>query len=221
VEPARLTVWSDYLCPWCYLAAVRLWRLEDELGERLAIEWRSFLLRPHPSGGPAAFPAEHEAPRRVSAEALARFRAYTESWRRPAAEPDAGRFQAWQGETPPPSHSVPPHVAAKAAASLGPEAFRALHRRLLEAYFTESRDVSDRATLRALWDEAGLPPAGFARCDDPALLAATLREHEQAALAGVAGVPAARMEGNDAIIVGANPTDLYRRWIQRRLAGQI
>ena len=203
------------------MAAARLARLEDELGDRLSIEWRSFLLRPHPRGGPPAFPAEDEAPRRVSAEALARFRGYTGSWQRPAAEPDAGRFQSWQGETPPPSHSVPPHVAAKAAASLGPDAFRALHRRLLEAYFAESRDVSDRSTLRALWGEAGLPPAAFERCDDPALLAETLREHEQAAGVGVTGVPAARMEGNDAIIVGANPTELYRRWIHRKLDGRI
>jgi predicted DsbA family dithiol-disulfide isomerase len=221
VARARLTVWSDYLCPWCYNAAVRLERMEREFGDDLAIEWRTHLLRPRPSGGPPGFPHPDDPPRRVSVEALARFRRYTESWRRPAAEDDAGTFRTWSGETPPPSHSVPPHVAAKAAASLGPEAFRALHRRLLEAYFGESRDVSDRSTLAAVWAEAGLDPAEFARCDDPAHLAQVLKEHDEAADAGVHGVPAARMEGNEAIITGANPTALYRKWIQRRLAGRI
>jgi len=219
--PARLTVWSDYLCPWCYNAAVRLERMEAEFGADLEIEWRPFLLRPRPRGGPPGFPAADDPPRRVSAEGLARFARYTESWQRPAAEDDAGAFRFWRGETPPPSHSVPPQVAAKAAASLGPEAFRAIHRRLLGAYFGESRDVSDRSTLAAVWVEAGLPRDEFIRCDDPAYLAETLKQHEEAAAEGVRGVPAARMEGNDAILVGANPTELYRRWIQRALDGRI
>jgi predicted DsbA family dithiol-disulfide isomerase len=221
VAPARLTVWSDYLCPWCYNAAVRLERMEAEFGADLEIEWRTFLLRPRPRGGPPGFPSADDPPRRVSAEGLARFAAYTESWQRPAAEADAGAFRVWSGETPPPSHSVPPHVAAKAAASLGPDAFRALHRRLLGAYFAENRDVSDRSTLAAVWAEAGLPPREFERCDDPAHLARALKEHDEAADEGVTGVPAARMEGNEAIILGANPTDLYRRWIQRKLDGRI
>jgi predicted DsbA family dithiol-disulfide isomerase len=218
---ARLTVWSDYLCPWCYNAAVRLERMEEEFGGDLEIEWRTFLLRPHPRGGAPGFPAADDPPRRVSAEGLAKFVAYTESWRRPAAEEDSGEFRVWAVETPPPSHSVPPHVAAKAAASLGRDAFRALHRRLLAAYFRENRDVSDRATLATVWAEAGLDGRDFDRCDDPGYLRQTLEEHEQAADLGVTGVPAARMEGNDAIILGANPTDLYRRWIQRKLEGRI
>ena len=61
----------------------------------------------------------------------------------------------------------------------------------------------------------------FARCDDPALLSATLREHEEAVAAGVTGAPTARMEGNDALILGANPLALYRRWIERKLDGRI
>jgi predicted DsbA family dithiol-disulfide isomerase len=221
VPTARLTVWSDYLCPWCFNAAVRLERMEEEFGDDLEIEWRSFLLRPHPGGGAPGFPSADDPPRRVSAEALEKFRRYTESWRRPAAEPDAGEFHVWEGETPPPSHSVPPHVAAKAAASLGPEAFRALHRRLLTAYFRDNRDVSDRSTLGAIWAEAGLDGRDFERCDDPRFLAATLREHEEALDRGVTGVPAAQMEGNDAVILGANPTELYRRWIRRRIDGRI
>ena len=29
-----------------------------------------------------------------------------------------------------------------------------------------------------------------------------------------------RMEGNDALIVGAHPLDLYRRWVERTLAAR-
>ena len=44
-------VWSDYLCPWCNVAATRLHQLEDEFGADVELRWRSFLLRPEPEPG--------------------------------------------------------------------------------------------------------------------------------------------------------------------------
>lgn len=197
----RLTVWSDYLCPWCYNAAHRLARLEQEFGPRLQLEWKSFLLRPspRPRGG------------------LERFRAYTRSWERPAAEADAPPFRVWTGDAGPPTHSVPPHLVAKAAAQLGDDAFRRVHERLLRAYFGENRDITDAQTLRELWGKAGLPDAEFGRRDDPALLEQVLDEYHEAGESGASGVPALRMEGNPAVIVGAHRLELYRRWIDRTL----
>lgn len=207
MPPVRLIVYSDYLCPWCYNASVRLWRLDDELGDALELEWRSYLLRPQPR------------PRAPGGDELERFRAYTRSWLRPAAEEESGEFRVWEGEAGPPSHSVPPHLVAKAAAELGGDAFRRVHERLLRAYFHEHRDVSDPATLRALWGEAGLPAAEFARSQQPALLARTLAEHREAVDSGVTGVPAVRLAGNPAVVVGAHPRALYRRWVERVRAG--
>lgn len=194
----RLVAYSDYLCPWCYNAAVRLERLEAEEPD-VEVEWRAFLLRPRPSG------------RRD----LESFRAYTQSWQRPAAEPDAGRFRPWQGDAGPPSHSLPAQLMAKAAAEQGSEAFRRMHARLLRAYFEENRDISDDATLRALWDELGLPEAGFARRQDPELLARVLAEHEEALQLGASGVPALRAAESDAVITGALPLATYRRFAER------
>lgn len=199
VPPLRLIVHSDYLCPWCYNAAVRLERVADELAGTVELEWRSYLLRPQPEPG----------------RSLEKFRAYTESWLRPAAEPDSGTFRVWQGDAGPPTHSVPPHLVAKAAASLGDDAFGRMHRALLEAYFAHNRDISDRATLRALWHEVGLPAAEFARADEPRFLEQTLAEHADAVRLGMNGVPAVRVEGEDAFITGAYPMDMYRRWIAR------
>jgi predicted DsbA family dithiol-disulfide isomerase len=178
---------------------VRLRRLRDEYAGSVAIEWRSFLLRPRPNPG----------------RSLEKFRTYTQSWLRPAAEPDGGTFRVWEGDAGPPSHSVPPHLVAKAAASLGDPSFERIHERLLHAYFAENRDITDSATLRGLWTDAGLAAADFARCEDPELLRQTVREHHEAVESGVTGVPAVRMEGRDGVIVGAYPLELYRRWIER------
>jgi predicted DsbA family dithiol-disulfide isomerase len=149
---------------------------------------------------------------------LEKFRRYTQSWLRPAAEPDSGSFRVWQGDAGPPSHSIPPHLVAKAAARLGDEEFRRMHDRLLHAYFAENRDVTDRDTLRALWREVGLPDAEFQRSEDPELLRETLRQHAEALEAGATGVPAVQLVGNEAVIVGAHPLELYQRWFRRSRA---
>ena len=76
------------------------------------------------------------------------------------------------------------------------------------------------AFRRYLWLEAGLPDAGFAEREDPVLLERILDEHAEALDGGATGVPAVRMQGNDAIVVGAHPLELYRRWVRRTLAAR-
>jgi predicted DsbA family dithiol-disulfide isomerase len=201
-EPVRLTVWSDYLCPWCYVAATRLHRLRDEFGDRVVVDWRSYLLRPYPNPG----------------RTLEQFRTYTRSWARPAAEPDAPAFRQWESEAGPPSHSMPPQLVAKAAATLGTDAFERMHARLLRAYFGENQDITDTATLVALWAQIGLPAGEFGRAGDPALVETIVREHNAAVALGLTGVPAVQLAGNDVPLPGALPYDSYRRWIERALA---
>ena len=202
--PVELIVYSDYLCPWCYNAAVRMRRLEEEFGDALRVEWRSFLLRPEPRPG----------------RDLEAFRSYTRSWQRPAEQEEAGEFRPWQGDAGPPTHSVPPHRVAKAAARHGEAAFRRMHERLLRAYFSESRDVTDPDTLRELWIEVELPEQAFDRWTDPQLLQEVHEEHREALEVGVTGVPALRMLGIDAVVVGAQPLETYRRWVERFRAKQ-
>ncbi len=197
----RLIVWSDYLCPWCYNGSVRLETLRDKYHGRVELEFRSFLLRPRPG-----------------ARDLEKFRRYTESWRRVAADAPAGEFRVWKGDAGPPSHSIPPHLVAKAAATLGAAAFERMHARLLHAYFAESLDVTDDATLAGLWKDVGLDAASFERREDPALLQLVLDEHAAALEAGVNGVPTVMIDGQDVPLTGALPIETFERWIQRNLA---
>jgi predicted DsbA family dithiol-disulfide isomerase len=179
--------------------------MEEEFGDSLEIEWRSFLLRPRPA----------------EKRDLEKFTRYTQSWLRPAAEPDAPRFRVWESGEGPPSHSVPPHLVAKAAATLGDESFREIHLRLMRAYFGENRDITAAPTLRAVWSEAGLPVSEFERSEQPALLAETLEEHREAIARGVTGVPASGVAGSDVYVVGAHPLELYRHWISRLQSGVL
>jgi predicted DsbA family dithiol-disulfide isomerase len=181
---------------------VRLRRVEEEFGAGVHVERRSFLLRPRP--GPA--------------RTLGEFRDYTRTWPRAAADPDGGTFQVWRTHAGPPSHSVPPHLVAKAAAALGDAAYRNIDERLFHAYFAENRDITDDVTLQAIWWEAGLPEEAFALSADTALLRTVMAEHAAAIEAGVSGVPAVQVAGEDPIIVGAQSLGFYRRWVSRALA---
>lgn len=194
-------IYSDYLCPWCYNGSVRLRRVEAEFDGAVELVLRSFLLRPTPD------------PNR----SLEKFRSYTRSWLRPASEPESGQFRVWEGDAGPPSHSVPPHLVAKAAGTLGAEAFWRMHERLLSAYFSENLDITDSSTLRKLWDETGLEPQAFDRREDPVLLDLVMSEHRRAIELGVGGVPAVLIEGQDMPITGAHPVELYRRWVRRAI----
>ncbi len=204
MRPVRLEVWSDYLCPWCHLADHRLGILEAEFGEDLQLGFKSYLLRPRPGQ-----------------RDLEKFMRYTQSWLRPASEPDAPRFRVWETTEGPPSHSVPAHLVAKAAQLVGDEAFTEVHARLLRAYFEDNRDISAPDTLRAIWAEAGLEEAAFAAAADPALLEETASQHNEALELGVTGVPAVRVAGTDAFVSGAQPLETYRRWIERLLGGVL
>jgi len=205
MEPVRLIAYSDYLCPWCYNGSVRLRGIAREYSDRVQLEYRSFLLRPRAEPG----------------RDLEKFRAYTQSWRRPDAEDDSGSFQVWQGDAGPPSHSIPAHLVAKAAARLGLEAFWAMHERLLAAYFSENQDISNTDTLAALWKDVGLDSDAFAAHEDPALLRQVIDEHNSAIELGVSGVPSVMIAGQDVPIAGAQPLALYRRWLDRVLSGEI
>jgi len=201
LAPLEIIAYSDFLCPWCFNFSVRMRRLEREFGDQIHIHWRTYLLRPEPRSG-----RDSE-----------RFREYTRGWQRPAAEEDAGQFRTWTGDAPPPSHSIPAHIAAKAAETISSAGAKTLHDNLLSAYFSQSRDISSHEVLSDLWAQAGLPAETFPELNNPALIEAIQSEHAEALALGLTGVPAARLAKNPAFVTGALPYAMYRRWVERHL----
>jgi predicted DsbA family dithiol-disulfide isomerase len=114
---------------------------------------------------------------------------------------------------------VPPHQVAKAAARIDAASGDALHDALFDAYFRKSRDITDDRVLRDLWGGVGLDAARFDERDDPALLRRIAEEFEEALANGAAGAPAVRMEGAWGVLMGAQPIEVYRRWIEKVSSG--
>ena len=180
------------------MGAVGLDTVRREFGGRLRLEWKSYLLRPHPE------PKSLEA-----------FRRYTRSWKRPASAPQAPVFNPWAGDEGPPSHSLPAQVALKAAACQG--LFEPFHLALMKAYFSDSRDISARETLVDIARNCGLDSAAFAvALDDEELARGVVDEHNQALQAGVSAVPTVVVDGV-LPLPGAQDAAVYRRVIEKRL----
>lgn len=197
------TVWSDVLCPWCYNATVCLDRVQQDVRDIVDLElvWKSYLLRPH-----------------VEPKPVDRFRRYTESWLKPAAQPDAGEFRVWATDESPPSHSIPPAVAVKAAARQ--DAFHRYHLALMNAYFARNLDVTSRANILLVARECGLDEAAFERdLDDASLVGMVVADHNEAVELGISGVPCV-VTGTGFMMPGSQERAVYRNVIQRLLARQ-
>ncbi len=144
--PVRFTVWSDFLYLWCYVAAVRLDQLSEEVGDQVVVM--------------AVVPVAARAAR-VSLE---KFRAYTQSWLRPGVDGAQGELRALgESHDAQPSHSLPSAVAGKVAASFGPEAWDRYHLALMRAYFTDNRTISETEVQVDVVGECGLDSDEFAR----------------------------------------------------------
>ena len=136
------TVFTDYICPFCYVGDVRLDRLREEYD--LKINWCFLEIHPDtPSEG-------------MEIEALgypdARWQQMMDNLSRLAQE-EGITFQPHTFTT----NSHKSLLLAEAAKEAGADVFYALHRRLFEAFFTEGQNIGDEAVLTELACESGVP----------------------------------------------------------------
>jgi predicted DsbA family dithiol-disulfide isomerase len=173
----NIEIFSDVVCPWCYLGRARFGTAAEAFGGDTVVTWRPFQLNPGASGGglttelmaerfggPAKVAEMHERMRGLMAvENLP----YEPEKAINANTRDAHRVIALAGE------------AGVQDAVVG---------RLFRAYHAEGRDLNDHRTLAELAAEAGLDGVTelLAAGDGDA---AVTEQVERARALGVTGVP--------------------------------
>jgi predicted DsbA family dithiol-disulfide isomerase len=126
-------IFSDYLCPWCYVAAARLHHLQQEYQGRLTLQWRSFLLfREDAHKGWNGYVAAH--------------------WQKAQEAEPSLTFTPWQGRAYP-TTTVPAHIAGKAMARQG--LFDGFHLEAMRAFFRLNQNLEDHAVLRQIAAQVG------------------------------------------------------------------
>ena len=115
----------------------------------------------------------------------------------------------------PPSDVVPNSKLALRATELARDRGlqRAVHDRLMDAYWAEGRNIGDRGVLRPLLAEAGLadPDEAF---EGDAYLARIAASTEQAASIGITGIPAFLLDER-LLVLGAQPREAFEQAFAR------
>ena len=146
----RIEIWSDVVCPWCYIGKRRLERAlgEFEHADEVEVSWRSFQLNPDTPPG-TAVPTLEYLTRKYGPQAEEMTARVAE-----LAKAEGLDF----GSASLAVNTLEAHRVLHLAADLGFGA--AAKERLLRAHFTEGANLSDHETLARLVAEAG--PAGQA-----------------------------------------------------------
>jgi predicted DsbA family dithiol-disulfide isomerase len=207
MKKLRVDVWSDIVCPWCYVGKRRLEAALARFPHRDAVEvvWRAFELDP---GAPAVTAAGVSHAERLARkygmsvqQAEQRTRQLTDL---AAADGLEFRFDRTR-----PGNTFNAHRLLHLAAERGVQ--DRAKERLLRAYMTEGEPIGDVQALEKLAPEAGLDAEEARRVLSTDAYAAEVREEEEAARQiGITGVPFFVIGGRYAVS-GAQPADILLR----------
>lgn len=171
----KVTAFTDFVCPFCYIGHLRLLRL----GERYDLRVRWCLLEIHPDNPPQGRPIEELG------YPQDQWRAMMANLEQMAAQ--EGIHLAPRRFT---TNSRKALLLAEAAKDEGREVFYALADALYRAYFVDGRNIGDEAVLRAVAEESGVDEALAQRAWNEEEFSARLDHHLALAReVGVRGTP--------------------------------
>lgn len=200
----RIDVWSDYVCPFCYLEEPVLNRIAEEFSQRVIISWRAFELRPEPVPtldpdgeylhavwNRAVYPMAHLRGIRL---------------RLPPLQPRSRRA----------------FEAAEFARAQG--RFAPMHDALFRAFFQEGRDLNSLAVLLQIGASVGLETEELRLAlESGQSTPKVLQDERLAHEIGITGVPtmvmsrAARDLAIESILSGAQPYELIHANVEQVL----
>jgi predicted DsbA family dithiol-disulfide isomerase len=204
----RVEIWSDVVCPWCYVgtrrfeAAVERLRTEGADGADIEVVHRAFEL------DPTVPPEGMDLARYLAAKFGGASRLAQVHDRLDHVAGDAGIEFRWEGKRR--VNTFDAHrLAAWALDTAGPAAQDTLHQRLFRAYFTDNLDVADHSVLAGVAAETGLDRDAAAEVLATGAYGDTVRAEEQkASELDIHAVPTFVIEGTWAI-PGAQDVDTF------------
>jgi predicted DsbA family dithiol-disulfide isomerase len=205
----NVEIWSDVVCPWCYIGKRRFERAVASFGHPgdVTITYRSFELDPDAPAQRSGTQTEHLA-RKYGMTIAQAEQASQQMTQRAAGDGLEFRFDLIRGGNTFDAHRLL-HLAKDHG--LQPE----MKERLLRATFTEGLPIADQATLVRLASEVGLPAAQVqAVLDGDAYADAVRADEQQAARYGITGVPFFVADGKYAVS-GAQPPEVLLQLLRR------
>jgi len=189
-----IDVWSDFVCPWCFIGARTLQKLEDS--HQVKVQWHSFELRPKGSPPVPDWYKEKIKQMRPQFTAIAK-----ENY---GVDIKQGVWGI---------NSRPALIGMKYAEHQGKG--DAYHKHVFDAYFQDSLNIEDIQVLRTIATDIGLDADEFEEAlSDLDLDTEVTADVQAASDYGISGVPAMLFMGKY-IISGAQPYDELVRIVEQ------
>ncbi|BCB03843.1 DsbA family oxidoreductase [Bacillus sp. KH172YL63] len=205
----KIEIWSDYVCPFCYIGKRRLEEALNQFAHRdqVEISYKSFELDPN---------APVDTNENIY-EILSKKYGTSLQQAKTMAEGVAGQAAAagldFRFDSNVPTNTFDAHRLTKYAGTKGKEA--ELTEILLHAHFTLSQHIGDRKTLSELAAQAGLDAREAALLLESEEFSEEVRkDEEEARQIGVQGVPFFVINRKYAVS-GAQPSDVFLNSIKK------
>jgi predicted DsbA family dithiol-disulfide isomerase len=212
----HIDIWSDVVCPWCYLGKRRLERALDEFEHRgeVSIAHRSFQLDPSKPKHVTMNRRQMLAAKyHLTEDQVAEM---DEKMERTAAQDGLTYRLAPEGVT---GNTVDAHRLLHFAKARGRE--EAMLDRLYRAYFSEQRSVFDVESLIALAQDAGLEASETRDMLNSSAYADDVEgDQKEARLLGVSGVPFFVIDDRFGVS-GAQPVEVFRQVLAHAWANRV
>ncbi len=199
----RIDIWSDIICPFCYIGKRKLELALAQTGIEADIHWHSFELNPNA-------PQTYGMPLQGVLNALygmGEQQALAVLNHEEQAAREVGLDFQWRIAKPGNTFNAHRLLHLARNMGLGLQA----KERFLRAYFSEGQDIGDKAVLRALAIDVGLNPAEVDDVLDTDRFDRAVRaDEQQAQQLGIQGVPYFLIDG-EAVISGAREVEEFVR----------
>ncbi len=211
----KITYWSDYACPYCYIGETRLEKALEELGmkDKVTLEMKSFELDPGAS-------------REYTGTTVDRFAKKYGLEKKGAANQiehisNLGREEGidFRYADTRYTNTMDAHRLTKYVQSLGNKVLteQVIHD-LFDAYFTKNQELTDREVLIHIGVKAGLRAGEVEALLDSNFFEADVRKDEmEAQRYGIHGVPFFVVDDKYSLS-GAQPQELFVQALQRAVA---
>jgi predicted DsbA family dithiol-disulfide isomerase len=200
-----LVVYSDYVCPFCYLGKAAMEQYRERADDPPEVEWRFYDLRGYKrdESGEIRDDVEDGKDDDYFAQVRENVERLKERFDVEMTLDYSLDVDSWNAQ----------QAALFVRRNHGEETFLDFHETVFEALWRDGRDVGDPDVLADIADEAGLDPGEVRAATEDEDLEADLREKfAQAQQAGVSGIPTFVYEGHAAR--GAIPPEQFERLVE-------
>lgn len=209
----EIQIWSDIMCPFCYIGKRRLEGAikQLELSDEVTIVWKSFLLNPDMKTDPS----------RNSLEYLAETKGWTKEQTEEIVQNvvDMAKEEGleYRMEDTKVANAMDAHRLIQLAKTVGKG--DEIEESLFRAYFMEGKNIADMDVLVELGEEVGIAGDRVRECLEKGEFTDSIRRDiQESQQIGVRGVPFFVFD-NQYAISGAQPVELFVQTMEKCLEG--